>query len=1021
MKHISCLLQCFAALLLQLTPLGAQQFFFSAEQPSSCLSADGIITIVPTRGVPPFSYQWSNGATGVSIHGVAKGIYTATLTDATGATVVHSHILNSQELDLYLSDSKPSVFCNLASGALTIDVLAGQAPYTVSWSNGQSGLTAQGLTLGTYSVTVQDANGCTAQGEFVVKPPSAFYGPQADIDMVKEPDCINTAGGELSAILYGSGYTPYTYAWSNGATGMTATNLSAGTYTVTITDALGCTASGTYVLNRALNLTGSVVCNGSNTGTVSAQLQGATPPVAYSWSTGQTGPSLNNMAAGYYSVTAVDANGCSSSGAAVVNIPYLTVSDITQPCYAGNNGAAYCWVNSDAMANILWDDGTTDGANYTLSPGLHTVTVTTGLGCTLMGSVTIPPPVAPPLQISYTVTPADCTNGAGGALNVTLSGGVPPYTFYASGFNGFTANDPAALQNLKGDTYYLSANTKVGNKYCSAFTQTTLPDAGGFNPELVQSDLDCNTGFGSAAVLNVTAPGVQYNWSTGATTPDVHNLTAGCYSVTVSGQGSCLRFYEFCFYEDDSLQLGNQCGGLAMGALFNDLGISGCNGTAGIPYQMIRTLPSGALTFTDENGVYQAPLAQGNFDIRPASYDPADIACPPGGVYTVSATPGNTVSGLDFHFFNANPTDHRVKHRALRTAQPGYPYSLRFEVCNDGSNAVSGGLRLDHGNFLGSLNAVAFPQHAGIFSFASEVPGTPENSTSYVFPGIAPGSCELLQADFITPTSVSLNKEFITRATVTPSNGDPTPDNNVSTLHNTVVGAYDPNSVFAYPARNGNPRDGGKILRNTDRKITYQIVFQNTGNAPADLVIIRDTLDPALNIASVRNVTATHNMKVTVEGDNDVLVFKFPNISLPDSTSDYANSIGSVQYEIDLLPGLPVGTEINKQAAIYFDFNSPVITNNNVLEVVNNSTSVKSSGVQQTLSVFPNPAGEYFGFYAETEGQLTVFNSVGNTVLWQKVGAGLHRVPAAELPAGIYMVRLEAGGKNLVGRVMISH
>ena len=605
-------------------------------------------------------------------------------------------------------------------------------------------------------------------------------------------------------------------------------------------------------------------------------------------------------------------------------------------------------------------------------------------------------------------------------MNISISGGIPPYIFYSYGPNGFNTSDVASMQNLVAGEYYLNVYTNNGG-FCSTTEYATIPDAGGFNPELVVQTIDCTTGYGSAAVVNVTMPGTQYNWSMGANTPDIYNLTGGFYSVTVTGLGSCLQYYNFDMYGDDSLQFNNNCTALATGTLFNDLGVAGCTGTTGIPFQLIRTLPSGALNFTDENGVYQAQLATGTFDLKPANYDPADIACPPGATHTVSVATGTTTAGLDFHFLNANAIDHRVRHRALRTAQPGYPYSLRFEVCNDGNNTNNGSMTVDYGNFFGTIAPVSFAQHPGALAFVSETAGIPDNSANFSFPGIVPGGCELLQVDFTTPTTTPGNTQFITRATVTPASGDPTPDNNVSTLYNTVVGSFDPNSVLAYPARNGNPHDGGDLLFNVDRSITYQVFFQNTGTAPADLVIVRDTIDPSLNVATIRNLTASHDMKVTLDGNNSVLVFTFPNINLADSTSDYANSIGSIQYDIDLAPGVPVGTEINKSAAIYFDFNSPVITNNNVLKVVNTSSTLAPAKGNKEVVTFPNPAGDYFGFYTDQACEMTVYTALGAVVSQKHIEQGLQQVPATDLPNGIYLIRLDAGGSIRNGKVVVSH
>ncbi|MCB9355194.1 MAG: T9SS type A sorting domain-containing protein [Lewinellaceae bacterium] len=1013
---------CFFTLLMLLLGihLNAQQFFFSAELPATCTSSDGIVTIVPTRGVPPFSYQWSTGSTDLSLRNVPKGTYAATMTDATGASVMHTYILNSKELDIYLLDSKPSAFCNPTSGALSIATVGGQAPFTYAWSDGQTGATASGLNLGTYSVTVQDATGCTAAGEFeVVTTPPSYY-PYAAIGITQAPDCINTSAGELLGEMRSSGFTPYTYLWSTGTTNQSATGLAEGNYSVTITDDLGCTSAKTFTLKKALTLAGSVVCSGSNTGTASADLVNGSAPVNYSWSNGMTGPSLSNLANGNYSVTATDAAGCSSTGQVSVAIPYANTHDYSSKCFTGNNGVGGVWVFGDTPVDYLWDNGVTASWNTSLSVGQHTVTITTSLGCSVIGTLDIAAPLGPPMTINHSPTPSDCLNGTGGALNVSVTGGIPPYNFYAYGPNGFVSSSIAALQNLQFGTYQLYAYSGPNNG-CYTSEIVTLTDVSGFNPTLVIDEVDCNTGYGSAAILDVTTPGAQYDWSVGANTSAVFNLTAGCYSATVTAGGSCVQYYNFCTFSNDTIQFDPTCFGLASGTLINDLGVPGCNGTTGIPFQMIRTLPSGALNFTDGNGVFQIPGPNAAFDIVPANYDPADIACPPGASYSVNPAPGTMISGLDFHFFNSNAIDHRVRQRALRTSQPGYPYSLRLEVCNDGSSANSGTLQMDYGNFFGNLAGVHFAQHPAAFVFVNESNGIPDNTANFTFPGIAPGGCEMLQVDFTTPTTTALNTAFITRATVSPQSGDPTPDNNVSTIYNTVVGSFDPNSVFAFPARNGNPRDGGELLQNVDRTVSYQIVFQNTGNAPADLVTIRDTIDPNLNIASVRNVQATHDMKITVEGNNDVLVFHFPNINLPDSTSDYANSIGSVQYDIDLKPGLDIGTEIHKQAAIFFDFNAPVITNDNILRL----SSVTSTGTpaEKTgrLSIFPNPASGYFGFYTESAGEMRLYNAMGAFISSRQVDAGLQQIPTTDLPNGVYLVRLDTGGHILNGKVVINN
>ncbi|MBL7808516.1 MAG: T9SS type A sorting domain-containing protein, partial [Saprospiraceae bacterium] len=795
-------------------------------------------------------------------------------------------------------------------------------------------------------------------------------------------------------------------------------NLVKGTYVVTITDALGCSATSSFFLDNKINTNSNVICSGNNTGTVSAQLVNATAPVNYSWNTGQTGPNLNGLTDGLYTVTATDAQGCIASTQVQVFAPTLHVYDYSIDCYSGNGGYGYCQVYSDQVLSYQWDNGETNAWASTLSPGTHTITVSTSLGCILTGSVNIAQPIAPAYSISGSSSPSDCSNNQGGSINLNISGGLLSYNLYVYGPNGFLTTDINALQNLQRGDYYVNISA-TGNFQCYGNTTVHVADAGGFEPSLVISDLDCATGIGDAAVINVTAPNVQYEWSTGDTGPALFNLTQGCYSVSVTGDGSCVEYMNFCFPKEDSIEF-NQCSATVSGKLINDLGVAGCNGASGIPYQVIRTMPSGAINFTDQNGDYAIMLPNGTYNLDAVQYSAGDIACPAGGVHTVNSVIGQTISGLDFHFLNNNALDLRIQQKPLRTAQPGYPYSMRVEVCNDGSTALPGTIDLEYGNLLGTLGNSHFAQHPGAIVLNNEVAGNPNNSANFNIPSLAAGACELLQLDMLIGTGTPVNSEFITDARVSPSAGDPTPANNISTLYNTVVGSFDPNCVLAYPARNGTPKYGGEIIQNQDNTLTYQIFFQNTGTAPADQVVVRDLLDPNLNPASIRNISATHNMRILVSEDNKELIFKFDNIGLPDSTSDYAGSIGSIQYQIDLKPGLTLGTKIKKQVGIFFDFNSPVITNENVLLLVN-STKVTPLLSDNEINLFPNPADGFTGFYCDSTSQMSMYDTAGKLIVSAVYEPGLQELDTANLPNGIYLIRLNTNGKIRSGKLVVSH
>ncbi|MCB0852812.1 MAG: hypothetical protein KDD63_11340, partial [Bacteroidetes bacterium] len=196
------------------------------------------------------------------------------------------------------------------------------------------------------------------------------------------------------------------------------------------------------------------------------------------------------------------------------------------------------------------------------------------------------------------------------------------------------------------------------------------------------------------------------------------------------------------------------------------------------------------------------------------------------------------------------------------------------------------------------------------WNFSNLVPGQVRN---IALTGTLPGT---------TPTSTPVT----TSISVNPVAGDYTPWNNAKTWTDTTAWPYDPNKKQVSPQGIGNPG----FIQTTDSVLTYTIRFQNTGNFPANYVIIRDLIDTNLVISSFSAGAFSHPYSVSAEEDQK-LVFTFANINLPDSASDPAGSQGFVQFSLKQKPNLPVGTQIKNKASIIFDFNPPIITN----EVVN--------------------------------------------------------------------------------------
>ena len=292
-----------------------------AQQNNACFGAfDGALDVTAGGGNGAYTYQWSNNASTPSIAGLAAGAYTVIVTDAENCTATLSvAVTEPAQLSANASATPPSA--NGASdGTVTADPQGGTAPYTFAWDNGSDAPVVTGLPAGFYTVTVTDVNGCTAVQTVEVW--SGDCAVSATLQAV-DPLCHGAADGQATVLPLG-GSAPYTYLWTTGSTEQTATNLAAGTYGVTLTDANDCPFSGSVSLGEPSMLTLEVqdvvdaVCPNSSEGSVTVLAGGGTGSSEIVWSNGQSGPVATGLPAGDYVATATDANGCTATTSATV-------------------------------------------------------------------------------------------------------------------------------------------------------------------------------------------------------------------------------------------------------------------------------------------------------------------------------------------------------------------------------------------------------------------------------------------------------------------------------------------------------------------------------------------------------------------------------------------------------------------------------------------------------------------------------------------------------------------------------
>ncbi|MDH7445151.1 T9SS type A sorting domain-containing protein [Aquimarina sp. 2201CG14-23] len=347
-------------------------------------------------------------------------------------------------------------------GQITGSGTGGTMPYTYQWSNGATTASTTGLAAGTYTITITDANGCTDDASTSVTEPTAVVAA-ALVD--SNASCNGDTDGQITGSGAG-GTMPYTYSWSNGATTASTTGLAAGTYTITITDANGCTDDASTTVTEPTAVVAAALvdsnasCNGDTDGQITGSGTGGTMPYTYSWSNGATTASTTGLAAGTYTVTITDANGCTDDASTSVTEPTAVVAAALVDSNASCNGDTDGQITGSGAGGTMpytysWSNGATTASTAGLSAGTYTITITDANGCTDEESTTVTEPAA---LVAATVVDANQTPGASdGAATGSASGGTMPYTYLWS--NGGTT---ASITGLTAGTYTVSVTDNNG-------------------------------------------------------------------------------------------------------------------------------------------------------------------------------------------------------------------------------------------------------------------------------------------------------------------------------------------------------------------------------------------------------------------------------------------------------------------------------------------------------------------------------------------------------------------------------
>ena len=780
-------------------------------------------------------------------------------------------------------------------------------------------------------VAVTLANPCTITGAiYLIGPP-----PQ------------NT----LSADFTG-GTPPYSYSWNNGATTQTITATANMNYCVTVSDGMGCTVTACYNYMPNCNMV-SVIVADTVANSLSAVTTLGTFPYTYQWSNGAITPQIITNGTGNFCVTVTDALGCTASSC----YNYSSCNSVFT--HTTVSPGVYLFVSNAApTAQTIWNFG--DGSPIDTIIGnqiTHTYLSTmsyqvcmTELGCA---------PYCSPIYAQGNPTSVLCGtvfNDANGnsIIDTTETGLGGIYLFiYGAGTQQTVFSD-----SITGNFSF------------------NLP-AGTYTVQLCQSGSILQN-----SIITVPAP-----------LPTVPPNNCASYNVTI-GANDTICGLNFGVFTNAST---------VSGTLFYDINNNGIldGAETGLPYQIVQI---GAYTaYTNANGFYSISLPIGSYTI---SYTPTGFYST--GTVTTSnvvanvtqngQTYGNNNVGL---YMTPGQVDLGITINPSTTVTPGFGAWYSINVCNNGTTPTGATILMQY-------DAVLTPNYQ---SPAGSSVNTSNQLITWNVPTINPGACYYIWVTFNAIIGTPLGSNTIEFVSVNPTSGiDINMNNNTDTIHQIVVGSWDPNSKVVDYTNTNDPNYQMVSSINSNQEIRYTVNFQNTGNAPAYNVVVVDEISSNLDINTYQFVGASHNCQIIRNGNSTT--YKFMNIMLPDSVNDEPGSHGFVTYKLNALSSLNIGDQMIDYANIYFDFNAPVLTENAVVTVVG-PTAAGSILNSNLAYVYPNPAEDFvnINLQAQVDGHvnIAVIDGTGKVCIQQErsLKAGYNKVilNTENLSQGIYFVQ----------------
>jgi len=500
--------------------------------------SDGSINTTATGGGGTYSYAWSNGTNTANNSSLITNTYTLTTTDQNGCEALDTFTITEPD-SLELSVTAQHVDCyGSASGNLSSTSGGGTPAYNFLWSNGNTTDSISGLIAGTYTLTITDQQSCSKAASLEITEPDSL---SVSVSTSQALLCSGDNNGALNSSVSG-GTTPYSYAWSTGATNASISNLSTGTYTITLTDANGCTDQKTTLLAEPsavviqIDSVNDVSCHGLNDGAVHTQAVGGTSGYTYAWSNGDTLGVATALDSGIHTLTITDANGCEADTSIAVNSPTAITTALTTQnisCFGLSDGTIQSSVQGGAGGySYAWNSGDTSATLINKPAGTFVLTITDADGCNMTDSVVLTQPGD--IEISLSAQNNLCFGDSTGGIVSSVMGGTVPYSYVWN-----TGDTVSAIDSLTANTYSITVTDSNG---CESDTSVliTQPTALTLSVDSLSNILCFGDSTGYAALSTLGGTGSSaYLWPDGDTLATKTDLWADIHTIVITDSNGC--------------------------------------------------------------------------------------------------------------------------------------------------------------------------------------------------------------------------------------------------------------------------------------------------------------------------------------------------------------------------------------------------------------------------------------------------------------------------------------------------